>query len=550
MMCELRNFIPFQRLGVSAGFVVILLLLSQLLAAGRTLAAVNTAVQLNEQEVYSQLNSGKRVLQDKNYVKPEQPTVYLTFDDGPSEHTGAVLDILRAEKVAGTFFMLGEQVNSRPELVRRALAEGHAIGNHTYNHRYKELYSSAEPFWQQVQQTEQALHDAAGIRTSLLRAPGGTYRHFDAFYFYYMDQAGYEVHDWSIDSGDSKRVGVPANEILQTVKKGPLGHQVIVLMHDGTGHAETVKALPGIISWFKTKGYAFAALSPQVKPIHFSLSTPKWPQSVNIAEHQRMLKQTGEYRLALQGGRDRVAMEDRSGQEEVKSVVRTTMNRDPLYGHTSLEPGTSQLNAMVSVGTGMYQSPLYAHSRLESELGASGVAASVGTPMNWASVDGRRTREEPKSGRLAMPLSVGAETKPVHERAAMEPGSERFEMGASAWQQQAASLPRHIAAGSGDTHSIHLGKYRGTEDDHLVPLRALLEGSGGRVEWHSADRTAAALLGFTSVEYDFSHYEMRLHQRGKKTTYHLPHMQLIDGTVYVPLRSTATMLGLHIHIAL
>lgn len=234
-------------------------------------------------DIYSALASGKRIMQERAYDTPERPAVYLTFDDGPSALTAQVLDILRDEEVKATFFALGEQAKAHPETIKRIVSEGHALGNHTYNHVYKELYSNFSSFWSQVQKSEAVFFDIAGVRPRMIRAPGGTYANFDAFYFYYLDRAGYTVFDWTIDSGDSQRRGVPAQEIVNRVKKGPFGQEVIVLMHDGSGHAETVKALREIIRLFKEKGYDFAVLSDKVKPVMFSLGKLKWEREAGMA---------------------------------------------------------------------------------------------------------------------------------------------------------------------------------------------------------------------------------------------------------------------------
>lgn len=203
--------------------------------------------------------------------------VYLTFDDGPSTHTKAVLDILAKEKVTGTFFVLGKQVKQYPALIQRIVDEGHAIGNHSYNHQYNELYSDFRNFWSQIRKTGGAIKDVIGYEPRLVRAPGGTFLNFDQQYFNLLEQAGYIVHDWNVDSNDSKRVGVPAREIVQGVKSGALGSSVIVLMHDGIGHGETVKALPEIIQYYKHKGYSFEVLTPEIKPVQFQLaSRDRW----------------------------------------------------------------------------------------------------------------------------------------------------------------------------------------------------------------------------------------------------------------------------------
>lgn len=198
-------------------------------------------------------------------------TVYLTFDDGPSPHTDQVLEILREEEVPATFFVLGQQAKRYPEVIRRIVDGGHALGNHTYNHDYDELYASFGQFWKQIKDTEEVLREITGTRTPLVRAPGGTYGHFDKTYFHLLEQGGYQVFDWNVDSGDSKRKGVPASEIIANVKNTKLQDQVIVLMHDGGGHEQTVRALPEIIHYYKKLGYEFRTLSAEQQPVQFSL---------------------------------------------------------------------------------------------------------------------------------------------------------------------------------------------------------------------------------------------------------------------------------------
>lgn len=242
----------------------------------------------DQEAVFAQLKAGKRMEAERTYSVPENRTVYLTFDDGPSQLTPKVLDILRDEGVEATFFVLGEQAEARPELVRRIVEEGHALGNHTYNHRYKELYSDFSAFWEQVLKTENVLEAITGERHRLLRAPGGTFGNFDAFYYHYLSLAGYEVHDWNIDSEDARRPGMTAESVYRTVAKGPFRHEAIVLMHDKAGHEETIKALPRIIRLFKEKGYTFASLAPDVKPVQFSVNKPKWTRAVSMGQYEQL----------------------------------------------------------------------------------------------------------------------------------------------------------------------------------------------------------------------------------------------------------------------
>ncbi|WP_051289963.1 polysaccharide deacetylase [Paenibacillus massiliensis] len=219
-------------------------------------------------------------------------TVYLTFDDGPGKYTGQVLDILQQYDVQATFFVLGEHAVRSPELIRRMAEEGHVVGNHTYNHSYEELYRNFQEFWSQIKRTESIIHSVTGERPALVRAPGGTYGHFDDVYYSLLDQAGYTVVDWNVDSGDSRRSGVPAQEIVQQSIQGITERgDKVVLLHDGGARGETVKALPRIIEKYQAAGYSFAVLTPEMRQWQFPVSqkakalTRSQPGKSWIAEH-------------------------------------------------------------------------------------------------------------------------------------------------------------------------------------------------------------------------------------------------------------------------
>ncbi|WP_098741959.1 polysaccharide deacetylase [Paenibacillus sp. EZ-K15] len=203
------------------------------------------------------------------YKKQSDKTVYLTFDDGPSDLTLDVLNILKREGIKGTFFVLGKEAETRPEIINRIYEEGHVIGNHTYDHRYDKLYGHFQDFWGQIKKTEEIIRLITGERPQLVRAPGGTAGHFDEAYFQFMKQGGYHVFDWNVDSGDSRYRGVPVKDIVKGATTKVNGNEAIVLLHDGRGHVESVKALPDIISYYKKQGYAFDVLSPEIQPVQF-----------------------------------------------------------------------------------------------------------------------------------------------------------------------------------------------------------------------------------------------------------------------------------------
>jgi peptidoglycan/xylan/chitin deacetylase (PgdA/CDA1 family) len=218
------------------------------------------------------LDASHSAAKPEKQAEKKRKTVYLTFDDGPSAVTPKVLEILRQKGIKGTFFVLGEQAESRPELINSMWEQGHAIGNHTYNHNYQNLYSKFTEFWSQIKHTEEIVREITGQRPQLVRAPGGTFGHFDRTYFDLLQQAGYAVVDWDVDSGDSRRRGVPAAEILQASVQDTTSSELVVLLHDGAGHEESAKALPGIIERFKAAGYTFDVLDPHQEPVQFRVS--------------------------------------------------------------------------------------------------------------------------------------------------------------------------------------------------------------------------------------------------------------------------------------
>lgn len=195
-----------------------------------------------------------------------EKVVYLTFDDGPDDKvTPQILDILKAEEVPATFYVLGVMVEQNPDVLKRIFTEGHAIGNHSYNHVYNELYSSPWAFAEQFIKTDEIIQAYIGVRPLIIRAPGGTAGNFNADYWAMIRALGYAEHDWNTSVEDATaQQPDSAAEINNIVRQ--LGDStpqtVIVLMHSKDGKEETAKALPDLIHMFKEKGYKFGVVTP------------------------------------------------------------------------------------------------------------------------------------------------------------------------------------------------------------------------------------------------------------------------------------------------
>ncbi|NGM85530.1 polysaccharide deacetylase family protein [Paenibacillus sp. 7124] len=251
-------------------------------------------------------------------------TVYLTFDDGPSAVTPKVLEILNRERVKATFFVLGNEAETHPEWINAIREQGSTIGNHTYDHNYKELYSGFTRFWSQIKKTEETIRLITGTRPQLVRAPGGTFGHFDDTYFQLMKQAGYRVTDWTVDSGDSKRRGVPASEITKNSIPDTKASKVILLLHDGAGHEESAKALPEIIKRYKAAGYVFKTHpgksgSGRIKPAEAWIEANVLPNAALFAPGKKLVVEAGMLQASLQPGEYRI--EDGRYIVPLRSVV-------------------------------------------------------------------------------------------------------------------------------------------------------------------------------------------------------------------------------------
>lgn len=195
--------------------------------------------------------------------------VYLTFDDGPDlENTPPILDILKKHNIKATFFVVGSQIEKHPEILRRIYQEGHAIGNHSYNHVYRELYQSANSYVSQLRHTDEIIKQVTGVRSRISRAPGGSAGSFTKEYWETLSRLGYVEIGWNISSGDASRekAGQIMRNIAFQMESKHLWSHAIVLMHDGRGHSETVKALPAIIKFYQDRHFEFRVVNFETPP--------------------------------------------------------------------------------------------------------------------------------------------------------------------------------------------------------------------------------------------------------------------------------------------
>jgi len=179
-------------------------------------------------------------LETLTHVFTEEPVVGLTFDDGPDPvNTPRLLDILAAHHARATFFMIGVRAQRHAKLVSRVAAEGHAIGNHSWDHPSFPMISQEERR-EQVRGCARAIAPYAGL---LFRPP---YGHQDLASWLDVDQMGYRVVAWKIAAGDWEQKDGPAMADAVMAKLQP---GAIVLLHDGLFDAPDSRFF-GAILWF------------------------------------------------------------------------------------------------------------------------------------------------------------------------------------------------------------------------------------------------------------------------------------------------------------
>ncbi len=189
-----------------------------------------------------------------NHINVDGPYIALTFDDGPGKTTTPqLLDILAKKGVKVTFFLLGENAKENPEIVKRELAEGHELGNHSWNH--PDLAKKPDDVVRsQIQQTQDTVFHITGTKPKVMRPPYGAITPAQKKWIH--DEFGLNVIIWAVDPNDWKKPGasVVAQRVISETKPGD-----IILTHDI--HQGTIDAVPAILDGLLAKGYKFVTVS-------------------------------------------------------------------------------------------------------------------------------------------------------------------------------------------------------------------------------------------------------------------------------------------------
>lgn len=199
---------------------------------------------------------------DQPEVVPDGKVIYLTFDDGPGQYTEKLLEILAAYDVKATFFVMN---TGYTHLLDDIVSQGHSIAAHTYSHNYRRIYGSDEAYFADLERILTVIENQTGVRTDLIRFPGGSSNTVSRGCPGIMSRLtnevvnrGFRYFDWNVDSNDAGGAR-SANEVYENVINGVCRQRVsVVLQHDIKGYS--VNAVEQIIQWGLANGYTFLPL--------------------------------------------------------------------------------------------------------------------------------------------------------------------------------------------------------------------------------------------------------------------------------------------------
>lgn len=231
----------------------------------------NSSSSLSYQKKYKNLYVSENESQ-------EGKIVHLTFDDGPSQNTPKVLDILDKYDIKATFFVVYNDEEPACNYYKEIVNRGHTLAIHTASHNYKQIYASVDAYLEDFNKVYTYVYEQTGVRPTLFRYPGGStnclsYSAGPAI-MEEMERRGFIYYDWNVSSGDGGNQATRSSIYDWVTSKAANLNESVVLMHDSGGKGETVAALPSVIETLKEKGCIFKPLTSSDKPVQFQ-STKK-----------------------------------------------------------------------------------------------------------------------------------------------------------------------------------------------------------------------------------------------------------------------------------
>lgn len=210
-------------------------------------------------------------------LAPKDKVIYLTFDDGPSQHTIRLLNILDKYNVKATFFVVHYD-DSKNEILKEIVRRGHSIGIHSVTHDYKSIYADVAAFLNDLYTMQSIIKRETGVETFLMRFPGGSSNTISKKYCQgimtiltkKVEELGFQYFDWNVSSGDAGGA-TTKEEVFNNVVSGVKNYKhSIVLQHDIKSFS--VDAAEIIIQWGLENGYTFLPLDTTSPTAHHKVN--------------------------------------------------------------------------------------------------------------------------------------------------------------------------------------------------------------------------------------------------------------------------------------
>lgn len=192
--------------------------------------------------------------------------IYLTFDDGPSQYTEQLLDVLDKYNVKATFFVVN---TGMPEMIKEIYDRGHTIGAHSYSHKYS-IYKDEPTYYQDLNKMLDIIEENTGERTKLIRFPGGSSNTISKNYcknimtqlVESVERHGYAYFDWSVNSGDAEDATTKEAVYENIITGIQETSRPVILQHDIKDYS--VAAVEDVIKWALDNGYVFGTLDADI----------------------------------------------------------------------------------------------------------------------------------------------------------------------------------------------------------------------------------------------------------------------------------------------
>ena len=179
---------------------------------------------------------------------------------------------MKENEVKATFFLIGNQIKDKEDVVKRIYSEGHSIGLHTYTHNFKKIYCDEDNFIQEMMFCRSEIREIIGIAPNIIRFPGGSYKHLSKNYLKKLHDNNFRVYDWNIDNCDGLNPKIkPYNLYTKAINGSDKLDSIILLMHCTDMNKNTCKALPKIINYYKSQGYEFKLITDDTAELYFPI---------------------------------------------------------------------------------------------------------------------------------------------------------------------------------------------------------------------------------------------------------------------------------------